>query len=285
MALSFLSESTKDFQETATVGGFRSGVSNTFDDIFQESYENMLQNGLDVMVDCRDMIKNKAKMNAYKDSLLGELQTECAEMQGDDAHDYGTHAHLYEQVSDMFDNCVEDLVKESTRVGELLPIKAIDFPILVKQQLQREHKTGGEYLIVPPKNGKKRYIPMAPSVAKLFALQWQRQECLRKEQGLSWQNCGMVFTNPTGGYLSSRTVYDCFKRLAKKIGAPNARVHDLRHTYAMACIESGVDIKTLQENLGHATAAFTLDVYGHVTAKMKQESAARMQKFFENLSA
>lgn len=140
MALSFLSESTKDFQETATVGGFRSGVSNTFDDIFQESYENMLQNGLDIMVDCRDMIKNKAKMNAYKDSLLGELQTECAEMQGDDAHDYGTHAHLYEQVSDMFDNCVEDLVKESTRVGELLPIKAIDFPILVKQQLKLASK-------------------------------------------------------------------------------------------------------------------------------------------------
>ena len=44
-------------------------------------------------------------------------------------------------------------------------------------------------------------------------------------------------------------------------------------------------MKTVQENLGHATAAFTLDVYGHVTAKMKQESAARMQKFFENLSA
>ena len=32
-------------------------------------------------------------------------------------------------------------------------------------------------------------------------------------------------------------------------------------------------------NLGHATAAFTLDVYGHVTEKMKRESAARMEAF------
>ena len=140
-------------------------------------------------------------------------------------------------------------------------------------------------MIVPPKNGKKRYIPMAPSVAKLFALQWQRQECLRKGQGLSWQNCGMVFTNPTGGYLSSRTVYDCFKRLAKKIGAPNARVHDLRHTYAMACIESGVDIKTLQENLGHATAAFTLEVYGHVSRQMQINSANKLESFIQNVYA
>lgn len=176
------------------------------------------------------------------------------------------------------------------REGELLglPWSCVDFvhqTILVKQQLQREHKTGGEYLIVPPKNGKKRYIPMAPSVAKLFALQWQRQECLRKEQGLSWQNCGMVFTNPTGGYLSSRTVYDCFKRLAKKIGAPNARVHDLRHTYAMACIESGVDIKTLQENLGHATAAFTLEVYGHVSRQMQINSANKLESFIQNVYA
>ena len=37
------------------------------------------------------------------------------------------------------------------------------------------------------------------------------------------------------------------------------------------------------ENLGHATAAFTLDVYGHVSERMKEDSAARMQGYFENL--
>ena len=61
--------------------------------------------------------------------------------------------------------------------------------------------------------------------------------------------------------------------------SPETRFHDLRHSYAVAAIKSGDDIKTVQENLGHATAAFTLDVYGHVTEKMKQESAARMEQF------
>ena len=47
---------------------------------------------------------------------------------------------------------------------------------------------------------------------------------------------------------------------------------------------SGDDIKTVQDNMGHATAAFTLDVYGHVTNQMKQASAARMEKFIQSVS-
>lgn len=45
----------------------------------------------------------------------------------------------------------------------------------------------------------------------------------------------------------------------------------------------GDDIKTVQGNLGHATAAFTLDVYGHVTDQMKRESAARMESYLKEV--
>ena len=83
--------------------------------------------------------------------------------------------------------------------------------------------------------------------------------------------------------LSKDTVYKNFKKLASSIGLPDARFHDLRHSYAVAAIRSGDDIKTVQENLGHHTAAFTLDVYGHVTEQMKRESAARMDAFINSL--
>ncbi|MBO5569369.1 MAG: hypothetical protein J6A79_10630 [Clostridia bacterium] len=43
-------------------------------------------------------------------------------------------------------------------------------------------------------------------------------------------------------------------------------------------------MKTVQEAVGHATAAFTLDVYGHVSQRMKQDSANRMQAYIESLS-
>ena len=134
--LTFLSESAKDFKETATVGGFNNGIKNSFDDIFTEAYDTMMGSGVDVMTDINTILKNKAKLNSFKDALIGQLCTECKEMEENPDVEFGTHMHLYEQVSDMFDNCVEDFLKESTRVPQLLPIKAIDFPILIKQQLK-----------------------------------------------------------------------------------------------------------------------------------------------------
>ena len=61
-------------------------------------------------------------------------------------------------------------------------------------------------------------------------------------------------------------------------------MHDLRHTYAVLSLQNGDDVKTVQGNLGHATAAFTLDVYGHVSERMKDESAARMQEYIDNMA-
>ena len=70
---------------------------------------------------------------------------------------------------------------------------------------------------------------------------------------------------------------------SRNIGAPATCFHDLRHTFTVASIKSGDDIKTVRENLGHATAAFTLDVYGHVTKQMKQDSAERMEQFIRSV--
>ena len=75
------------------------------------------------------------------------------------------------------------------------------------------------------------------------------------------------------------------KRIMKEIGSLETRFHNLWYFYAVASIRSGDDIKTVQDNLGHATAAFTLDVYGHVTKQMKQESANRMEQFIKDVSA
>ena len=84
--------------------------------------------------------------------------------------------------------------------------------------------------------------------------------------------------------MKTITVYKNFKRVMVQLGCDNVRFHDLRHSYAVASIKSGDDIKTVQENLGHATASFTLDAYGHVTDQMKQASAARMEQFIRSVN-
>ena len=106
----------------------------------------------------------------------------------------------------------------------------------------------------------------------------------RLKVGKLWGDTALVFTDEIGRPLTKATVYRAFKKAAAEIGRPDARFHDLRHSYAVAAIRSGDDIKTVQGNLGHATAAFTLDVYGHVTEQMKQESAARMDAYIKAVS-
>lgn len=157
--------------------------------------------------------------------------------------------------------------------------------LLVKQQLRKEQKKGGKYYFSPPKNNKSRVLSLAPSVVKLFRLQKAKQDAQRSYAGELWTENNLVFSNQTGGFLSFRTVYDCFKRIMEKIGTPTTRFHDLRHTYAVLSLKAGDDIKTLQENLGHATPAFTLEVYGHITAMMKQTSADRMERMIQNVSS
>ena len=55
------------------------------------------------------------------------------------------------------------------------------------------------------------------------------------------------------------------------------------HSYATLALQNGVDIKTVSTNLGHATVAFTMDKYAHVSITMQKESAARMESFIMSL--
>ena len=93
------------------------------------------------------------------------------------------------------------------------------------------------------------------------------------------------FTNEVGRHILHQTLYKQFKQIAEKIGSPNMRFHDLRHSFAVASLKHGDDVKTVQENLGHATAAFTLDVYGHATDEMKRASGKRMDAAIQQISS
>ena len=68
-----------------------------------------------------------------------------------------------------------------------------------------------------------------------------------------------------------------------KMNLPEIRFHDLRHTYATLALQNGVDIKTVSYNLGHATVAFTMDKYMHVTMNMQKESVKKMESFIASL--
>lgn len=165
------------------------------------------------------------------------------------------------------------------REGEALGLTwdRVDFmrgTILISKQLQ----------LVSLKNDKPRRITPAPWVMQLFRDRKLQQYEHKEKAGAAWSNpMNLVFTNEFGGNLIPQTVVRHFKEIVASIGRPEARFHDLRHSYAVASLRSGDDIKTVQGNLGHATAAFTLDVYGHVTNQMQEASAVRMETYIKGI--
>ena len=72
-------------------------------------------------------------------------------------------------------------------------------------------------------------------------------------------------------------------RIVASIGLPAARLHTLLHTYATLALRNGDDPVTAQNALGHFSAAYTLDQYGHTTTQMQKDSANRMDAAIDGL--
>ena len=161
--------------------------------------------------------------------------------------------------------------------------------LLVDKQLQSIRKSvrgdRDKYALVPTKNGKERYLTVAPFVVELLKKEKAKQDSNRKLFDGGYEDSGLVFTDEIGRRITPQAAYRAFKLVVTELGFETARFHDLRHSFAVASLRSGDDVKTVQENLGHATSAFTLDVYGHVTEQMKAESANRMEAFIQSVSA
>ncbi len=180
------------------------------------------------------------------------------------------------------------------RCGELIGLTwdCIDFDrgiIHVKKQLcvPRKRGGGGKCYWGTLKNGKTRIILPAPFVMDVLRRHKARQAEQILAAGSLWNEDdlpGLVFTHPNGYHFIQPTIWKEFQKILKKAGLEHHRVHDLRHTFAVNSIKAGDDIKTLQENMGHFSAAFTLDKYGHVVDEMRKASSNRMQKLIESMS-
>ena len=159
--------------------------------------------------------------------------------------------------------------------------------IVISQQLQRDKEKGGEYRIQKStKNDRPRTIAPPPIAFNYIRAERSEQNKSKLIAGDAWCNeWDLVFTDKVGNHLAIHTVYKEFKRIAEQIGRPDLRPHDLRHTCATVALASGSDVKSVQSLMGHATASFTLDRYAHATEQMKQDTANKMQAFYDRIRA
>jgi integrase len=127
----------------------------------------------------------------------------------------------------------------------------------------------GLILLEKTKNGERREIPMNEPLKQLF-----RQLFSRRRLDTEY-----VFVNPETGkrYIDLKR---SFATACKKSGIRDFHFHDLRHTFASQLVMNGVDLKTVQELLGHKDIKMTLR-YSHLSQAHKKEAVNKITGFLK----
>jgi integrase len=169
------------------------------------------------------------------------------------------------------------------RKGELLGLrwKDVDFTnkeLRVRQQLV-SNSEGLSFGI--PKSGKARSVRLSNTAVVSLLKHKEIQDNEKRLAKEDWPNQELVFrsmkgTPMNGNNLSKRS----FKPLLEAAGLPNIRFHDLRHTFATLLLEKSMHPKIVQEMLGHASIAITLDTYSHVLPSLQSGAAVAMDELF-----
>lgn len=97
-----------------------------------------------------------------------------------------------------------------------------------------------------------------------------------------YEDNDLVFPGPLGRLLDGSVLTRNFEKATRKAGYPGVRLHDLRHFHISGLIAANAHPRVVQERAGHASAAFTMQFYGHVAAGLQAEAvdafAAMMER-------
>lgn len=101
----------------------------------------------------------------------------------------------------------------------------------------------------------------------------QRTE--RDRAGSAYRDSGYVFTRPRGDPLSPDRLSRTFRALVAEHGLPPIRLHDLRHGAATLALAAGVELKVVQDMLGHSSIVLTADTYTSVLPEVAHRTAEK----------
>jgi integrase len=172
-------------------------------------------------------------------------------------------------------------VHTGMRQGEMLALRwqDVDLENAVLSVRRTLTRSGGKVVFGEPKTKKsRRSIRLTPQAVEALRSHLDRQLRDMEILGDRYQDQGLVFTTNTGAPINPSNLRQrSFAPLLKRAGLPHMRFHDLRHTCATLLLSRGVHPKFVQELLGHATIAITLDTYSHVMPSMGDATARAME--------
>jgi integrase len=166
------------------------------------------------------------------------------------------------------------------RRGELLGMRwtDVDFDagaLAVRRTLSRGSRSKLEPGEPKTASGRRR-ISLPASAVESLRRHRRYQVELRLAGGPAYEDADLVFATELGRPIHPNSLNYRFRRLIEQAGVPAIRFHDVRHTCATLLLSEGVHPKVVQERLGHADIAMTINLYSHVSPDMQRDAADRL---------
>jgi len=172
--------------------------------------------------------------------------------------------YLYEEM-DIYKLGIIVCISTGLRLGEICALQWKDVDLKgkvlhVNATVQRIAMDGQDRKTIllegePKSIFSKREIPLSDEMVKLL---------------LPYQNRGKKYVIQGNKPMEPRTYQNKFQKYLQMAGIEKKNFHILRHTFATNCINSGMDIKSLSEILGHSDVKITLNRYVHPTIEWKR---------------
>lgn len=120
-----------------------------------------------------------------------------------------------------------------------------------------------------------RTLPMIPELEKRLLVEKEKQKSCRKLHGKAYSKewNDYVCVNQKGNIMRPSYVSNHYVLLLKKYGLRKIRFHDLRHTFASFLVRNKIQMKQVQEWMGHSDIGTTGNIYSHLAFDSKLETA------------
>jgi integrase len=167
-------------------------------------------------------------------------------------------------------------VSTGMRRGEVLGLHWSDVDLTRRRLAVRRTVTHVNYKIVigePKTRRSRRVIALDLTTVQALRDHKKRMKAERLEMGEGFVGQDLVFSRPEGTPIHPDYFSQSFEYAVKRLKLPRIRLHDLRHTHATLGLAAGVPAKVMSDRLGHATVAFTQDVYMHAIPQLEEDAA------------
>jgi len=194
------------------------------------------------------------------------------------------NAYLSKIEDDIYYPLIYTALWTGMRRGELLGLRWRDVDLQAKtiHVTQALRWVDGKCTFGDVKTEKsRRAISISDSVVNILYQVKEKQDKVRETK--EYQDHDLVFCNDDGTPRCPSTVTHRFKDITSAAGYPDIRLHDTRHTHATLLLKQGVHPKVVQERLGHANIATTLEIYSHVLPDMQEEAVLKLENILQDV--